>query len=115
MNYDYLLYEEIDRVARITLNRPEKLNALSIPLQTELIQAAKHAEADPNIHAVILRGAGRAFSAGYDITPTAARGQDQGGGHQAGQGRARKRPHRAPPRKCLDPTALHTADRSAGA
>jgi enoyl-CoA hydratase len=77
VHYDYLIYETIDRVARITLNRPEKLNALSIPLQTELIQAVKQAEADPNIHAIILRGAGRAFSAGYDITPTAARGQEQ--------------------------------------
>jgi enoyl-CoA hydratase len=79
MSYEYLLYETIDRVARITLNRPEKLNALSVALQTELLQAAKQAEADPSIHAVIIRGAGRAFSAGYDITPTAERGEAQAG------------------------------------
>jgi enoyl-CoA hydratase len=72
-NYTYLLYEAIGRVARITLNRPEKLNALSVDLHTELLQAAKQAEADPRIHAVIIRGAGRAFCAGYDITPTAER------------------------------------------
>ena len=77
MSYEYLTYETLDRVARITLNRPEKLNALSIGLQTEIVQAAKAAEADPAIHAVILRGSGRAFSAGYDITPTAERGQLQ--------------------------------------
>ena len=77
MRYDYLIYEALERVARITLNRPEKLNALSIGLQTEIVHAAKAAEADPEIHAVILRGAGRAFSAGYDITPTAERGQMQ--------------------------------------
>jgi enoyl-CoA hydratase len=73
MHYEYLLYEEIGRVARLTLNRPEKLNALSVALHTEILQAAKQAEADPAIHAVIIRGAGRAFCAGYDITPTAER------------------------------------------
>jgi enoyl-CoA hydratase len=72
--YTYLVYEEIGRVARITLNRPEKLNALSVDLHTELLQAAKQAEADPRIHVVVIRGAGRAFCAGYDITPTAERG-----------------------------------------
>lgn len=71
--YTYLLYEEIGRVARITLNRPEKLNALSVDLQTELLAAARQAEADPRIHAVIIRGAGRGFCAGYDITPTPER------------------------------------------
>jgi enoyl-CoA hydratase len=65
--------EEIGRVVRLTLNRPEKLNALSVDLHTELLQAAKQAEADPRIHAVIIRGAGRAFCAGYDITPTPER------------------------------------------
>jgi enoyl-CoA hydratase/carnithine racemase len=40
-SYTCLLYEEIGRVARLTLNRPEKLNALSVDLQTELLQAAK--------------------------------------------------------------------------
>lgn len=73
-SYEYLLYEDPGRVARITLNRPEKLNALRVALHTELLQAAKQAEADPNIHAVIIRGAGRAFCAGYDMTPTPERG-----------------------------------------
>jgi enoyl-CoA hydratase len=73
VSYSYLLYEEIGRVARLTLNRPEKLNALSVALHTELLHAAKQAEADPNMHALIIRGAGRAFCAGYDITPTAER------------------------------------------
>src|SRR5262245_66029548 len=72
-SYTCLLYEEIGRVARLTLNRPEKLNALSVDLHTELLQAAKQAEANPRIHAVVIRGAGRAFCAGYDITPTPER------------------------------------------
>ncbi len=73
-SYTYLLYEAIGRVARITLNRPEKLNALNIDLHTELLQAARQAEEDPRIHAVIIRGAGSAFCAGYDITPTPVSG-----------------------------------------
>lgn len=77
MSYTNLLYETIGRAARITLNRPEKLNALSVALQMEILQAAKEAEADSAIHALIIRGAGRAFSAGYDITPTTERGQAQ--------------------------------------
>jgi enoyl-CoA hydratase len=59
--------------ARITLNRPEKLNALSFELQTELHQALREADNDSNVHAIIIRGAGRAFSAGYDLTPLANR------------------------------------------
>ena len=70
MAYQYVLYEAKDGIARITLNRPEKLNALSRDLQHDLVAAAKEAEADPSVHVVILRGAGRAFSAGYDITPS---------------------------------------------
>jgi len=77
MSYDFLEYERVGRVARITLDRPEKLNALSVELQTEIVAAAKQAEADPDIHALLLRGRGRAFCAGYDITPTAARGEDR--------------------------------------
>ncbi len=77
MGYEFLEYERLDRVARITLDRPEKLNALSVELQLEIVEAAKEAEADPDIHALLLRGRGRAFSAGYDITPTAGRGEER--------------------------------------
>ena len=75
MSYEFLEYEQISRVARITLDRPEKLNALSAGLQDEIVAAAKTAEADRDIHAVLIRGRGRAFSAGYDITPTVERGE----------------------------------------
>ncbi len=73
MEYKTLLYEVENKRARITLNRPEKLNALSFELQTELNQALWEADNDTNVHAVILRGNGRAFSAGYDLTPLARR------------------------------------------
>ncbi len=57
--------------ARITLNRPEKLNALSMALMRELNEALWEADNERAVHAVILRGAGRSFSAGYDLTPPA--------------------------------------------
>jgi enoyl-CoA hydratase len=72
--YKTILYQVENGRARITLNRPEKLNALSGELQVELNEALWDADNDTNVHAVILRGNGRAFSAGYDLTPLASRG-----------------------------------------
>ena len=57
------------RVARITLNRPEKMNALSQELLFELNDALHDLEADQSARVIILRGAGRTFSAGYDLAP----------------------------------------------
>jgi 2-(1,2-epoxy-1,2-dihydrophenyl)acetyl-CoA isomerase len=66
--YEFILTERLDGVAVITLNRPEKLNALSFGLVRELDEALSGYEADDAIKAVILTGAGeRAFSAGADI------------------------------------------------
>ena len=68
MAHEYILTERFDGVAVITLNRPDKLNALSFPLVTELDEALTAYEGDDDIKAVILTGAGdRAFSAGADI------------------------------------------------
>ena len=53
--------------ARITLNRPEKRNALSLALLEQLHEALWDADADREVHAVIVRGAGKCFSAGYDL------------------------------------------------
>jgi enoyl-CoA hydratase len=69
MSYETILYEPGDGIARITLNRPEKLNAISWQMQEELQQALWQADRDPAVHVVTLRGAGRSFSAGYDISP----------------------------------------------
>ena len=52
---------------RITLNRPEKRNALSARLQSELAEALKDADMDKTIHCVILCGAGKDFCAGYEL------------------------------------------------
>lgn len=59
-----------ERVGRITLNRPEKMNALSQELMYELWDALHEFEADSSVRVIILRGAGRTFSAGYDLTPS---------------------------------------------
>ena len=68
MEYEFILAERRDGVALITLNRPDKLNALSFPLMSELDDALTEYEGDDSIGAVILTGAGdRAFSAGADI------------------------------------------------
>jgi enoyl-CoA hydratase len=70
MPYENILYEKDDRLAIITLNRPEKLNALSNELRGELFHAMKEAEADRDIGVIVLKAAGRAFSAGYDLSPS---------------------------------------------
>ena len=60
---------EIDgRVATITLERPEKLNAISMELQTELVDTLEDVAANPDVHLAVVQGRGRAFSTGYDIT-----------------------------------------------
>ena len=66
---EHIIYEAVDCRARITLNRPAKRNALSIPLLEELHAALWEADNDKDVHSIILRGAGKSFSAGYDLTP----------------------------------------------
>ncbi len=62
-----LLYEKMRQGVLITLNRPERLNGFSSLLIDELYQALRKAENDPEIRAIVLNGAGRAFSAGMDM------------------------------------------------
>jgi enoyl-CoA hydratase/carnithine racemase len=72
MTYEFLLYEIDDRVATITLNRPQRHNALSQPLVDEIMAAVAQADADPEVRVLVVTGAGgRAFSAGYDIKDSA--------------------------------------------
>lgn len=71
MPYNYIKYEASDGIGRVTLDRPEKLNALSQELQDELMDCLRAADDDPDIRVMTLRANGRAFSAGYDITPPA--------------------------------------------
>jgi len=62
-----VLYERDGRIARITLNRPEVLNAIDDDLPRELAAAVERADADEAVHVIVLAGAGRAFCAGYDL------------------------------------------------
>ena len=86
MGYETILYEVTGPVATITLNRPETLNAINPQMTVELHAALDAADADAAIRSIILTGAGRAFSAGYDI------------------GRRPDGP------SALDPTGMETAD-----
>jgi 2-(1,2-epoxy-1,2-dihydrophenyl)acetyl-CoA isomerase len=68
MSYEFIKTDQVDRVAIITLNRPEVLNALNLGLTRELDQAITSMEDDEGVGAIIITGAGeRAFSAGADI------------------------------------------------
>jgi enoyl-CoA hydratase len=66
--YSDIRYEVDDGRARITLNRPDTHNAITDRMLTELEDAAWRADDDPDVHSLILRGAGRSFCAGYDLT-----------------------------------------------
>lgn len=68
MAWKTVLYEEMDHVAKITMNRPETANTQNIEMLYEMDEAFKAAEKDPNIRVVILAGAGKNFSAGHDIS-----------------------------------------------
>lgn len=63
-----VLYERDGRIARITLNRPEVMNAIDDELPVELEAAVQRADHDPEVHVMVLSGAGKAFCAGYDLT-----------------------------------------------
>ena len=67
LDYEDILYEVAAPLARITLNRPEKMNALRNKLRGELFHALRVAESDPEVSVIIIKGNGRCFSAGYDL------------------------------------------------
>ena len=67
MNYEAILVDVEDGVGAITLNRPDKLNAMNRQLMSEVKDALKKFEADDEVGCVVFTGAGRAFSAGGDI------------------------------------------------
>ncbi len=69
---DVLTFDTIGAVRRLTLDRPEKLNALSHELVVRLSEGLRDAAADDSVRVVVIRGAGRAFCAGYDLVEDAA-------------------------------------------
>ena len=68
MEYSQILYEVADHVATITLNRPDQLNAFTGTMMREVIDAFDRVDADDDVRAVIVTGAGRGFCAGADLS-----------------------------------------------
>jgi len=74
MNYQQLQYQVSDKVATITFNRPDRLNAWTPVLKGELREAVMAADADGAVNCIVLTGAGRAFCAGMDMEVLSAMG-----------------------------------------
>ena len=93
MDYSTILYDLEDNVLLITLNRPEILNAFNRDMMAEMIDALDKADADDNVRAIIVTGAGRGFCAGADLSAggntfnAEARDDREDGLHRDGGGR----------------------------
>jgi enoyl-CoA hydratase/carnithine racemase len=82
--YTEILYDVADSIATITLNRPDKLNAFTNVMMRELIDAFDQVDADDNVRAVIVTGAGRGFCAGADLSSGGDTFAAGGGGERSG-------------------------------
>jgi enoyl-CoA hydratase len=82
MVYTTLKYSVTGRIARITLNRPARLNAIDDKMPREIRRAVEAANTDDRVHVIVLAGAGKAFCAGYDLKKYAEGNKDRrrGGG-----------------------------------
>ena len=69
MKYEHLLIDQDEHVAIVTLNRPERLNAINNILWDEIIEIGEHLRSDDSIRAVVFTGAGRGFCSGADVDP----------------------------------------------
>jgi enoyl-CoA hydratase len=76
-DYRTLTYEVDDRVARITFNRPEAGNAITVDTPLELIDSVERADVDPRVHVILLSGRGKGFCGGYDLSIFAEGGHGQ--------------------------------------
>lgn len=79
-----VLYETAEGVATVTLNRPGKLNAFNIRMHGELMEALGRAEEDKSVRALVLTGAGGAFSAGQDLSEPSFAAKENGEGPDIG-------------------------------
>jgi len=78
MSEPVVTYAADGRVGIVTLNRPDKLNAISAELKKTLVERFHEADRDPTTSVVVLRAEGRSFCAGYDISPNPARAARRG-------------------------------------
>jgi enoyl-CoA hydratase len=91
-----LTYEVDGRVARITLNRPERGNGITVRLVRELAESVERADLDPAVHVIVLAGNGKGFCGGYDLVASA---------ETMGDGEIRDI---APPGSAIDPAVMFT-------
>jgi len=75
VDYSSIRYDVDGRIATITLDRPERLNAIDARMPGEIRQAVEAANDDPGVHVIVLAGSGRAFCAGYDLKEFAEGGR----------------------------------------
>ncbi len=68
MEFNTIIYEVEDRIATVTLNRPDRLNAWNVEMMSELIEAFGLADTDDDVRVIIVTGAGRGFCAGADLS-----------------------------------------------
>ena len=73
MSYQHILYSPADAIGVITLNRPQRRNALSLQLMLELIDALEHCSHDTTVRAIILAAEGKVFSSGHDLSEMTGR------------------------------------------
>jgi enoyl-CoA hydratase len=83
MNYEALRVERADGMATLILNRPERLNTLSLQLRAEFGRAIEALETDPNVRVLVLTGAGRVFCAGLDLAEWGTEGHTAAGAYDA--------------------------------
>jgi enoyl-CoA hydratase/carnithine racemase len=94
-----MTYERDGRVARITLNRPERGNGITLEMPRELAECVERANLDPEVHVIALAGNGKGFCGGYDLVASA---EGAMGGDFAGHGAAVDLPEGSP----LDPMVM---------
>src|SRR4029077_13295498 len=94
MDFETVIYEMDDRVARITLNRPERGNGITPLMPAEIAACVERANLDPAIHVIALAGNGTGFCGGYDLVASAEGDMSELGGVEA------------PPGSPLDPATI---------
>jgi enoyl-CoA hydratase len=76
MTFETLTYDRDGRVARITLDRPQRGNGITLAMPRELAAAVERADLDPEVHVIALSGNGKGFCGGYDLVQSAERGEE---------------------------------------
>jgi hypothetical protein len=84
MDYHTVRYTSVGRIATITLNRPHRMNAISMDMPGEIAHAVVQANRDDSIHAIVLAGEGKGFCSGYDLVDFAEQQGEQPGSQLGG-------------------------------